>query len=256
MRLSILLAVLVIQAFPVHAAELTLSYSDGRPDTHGITEVNHALAQIGVRVGRLEIKPDAVPILNASATRTITPEEANKLLSLYSLSRTELVSHIIRSGRKPHVAGGGNLMVQETGGQPYPKVYDLQSVSEDIRGLANNKYGKLHINASDDNVGLDELGLIMSGGPWVWFFALPDSSVVKVTLGDIEPGEEGWTISYSSLIPHGGFMLADNGVSVAYAIGPDNFLMRYDAPNNESSARLGTNPWIDFGLEPPELLDR
>ncbi|MGF1878690.1 hypothetical protein L4D77_25840 [Photobacterium frigidiphilum] len=254
MRLHILLFVLVINSFPSYAADLTLSYSDARVDVHGLSEVNKVLTLIGVRVGYLEIKPESLPIIKASKTRIITSYESDQLLSIYSLSRKELVNEIVQSGRKPHVKGGGNLHVQEVGAQPYPKVYDLKSVNEKIRVFANHKYGKLHVNTSDDSVGLDELGLIMSGGPWIWFFSLPDNSVVKLTLGNIELGDDGWIISYSSMVPHGGFMVADHGVSIAYAIGPKDFVMRYEAPKSEGSELLGTNPWIDFIQNTPKLL--
>lgn len=40
---------------------------------------------------------------------------------------------------------------------------------------------------------------------------------------------------------------------MAYANGPDKFVMRYEAPGAESAPALGTNPWIDFsGDVPPD----
>ena len=105
-------------------------------------------------------------------------------------------------------------------------------------------------------MGIDEVMTIVSGGQWTWFFVLPDSTVAKLTLGPVGLDGQAWRISYPGLVPHGGFLDAEYGLVVAYAHGPEKFVMRYEEPNVNGSELLGTNSWIDYSGEIPKLLDR
>ena len=96
---------------------------------------------------------------------------------------------------------------------------------------------------------------IVSGGPWTWFFLLPDDVVGKLTLGHVGLDGPGWRISYPGLGPHGGYLDAEYGLVVAYAHGPENFVMRYVEPSVMGAELLGTNPWIDLSGDTPKLLD-
>lgn len=69
-------------------------------------------------------------------------------------------------------------------------------------------------------------------------------------------GGPGWRISYPGLVAHGGYFDAQQGLVVAHAHGPKLFVMRYEAPAVNASERLNENPWIDFTVDPPRLLDR
>ncbi|MCG8684798.1 MAG: hypothetical protein MI892_07985, partial [Desulfobacterales bacterium] len=112
------------------------------------------------------------------------------------------------------------------------------------------------VNSSEDNIGIDEVMTIVSGGPYTWFFVLPGNVVGKLTFGHVEKSGHAWRISYPGLVPHGGFFDAEYGLVVAYAHGPDHFVMRYKEPGIQGAETLGKNPWIDFSKEPPELLTK
>lgn len=235
--------------------KITLSYSDKSPITKGLDNVNKVLSSIGVHVSSFQLPEVALPILKASSSRAITPEESSKLLSIFALHRGQLLDEIQKAGRVPEVHRGGFLSISEVGGSPYPKVYDLMTLTPEMTIYSNEKYGKLHVNSADNGAGIDELATILSGGPWTWFFLLPDGVIGKLALSKIELNNPGWRISYPGLVPHGGFLSAKSGLAVAYAHGPKNFVMRYEEPTVEGAGFLGTNSWIDFSSKIPKLLN-
>ena len=235
--------------------KITLSYSDGRTDTIGIDDINAVLHSVGVRVSTLFLPKEALPILKTSKTRAINPEEVTELISIFSLDREELLDQISKAGREPAVQEGGFLTTSEEGVPPYPKVYDMKAMTPEVIVYLQEKFGKLHVNSADGGVGIDEVMTIVSGGPWTWFFWLPDNVVGKLTLGHVGLDGQAWRISYSGLVPHGRFLDADYGLVVAYAHGPEKFVMRYEEPNVNGAELLGTNSWIDFSGRVPKLLD-
>ncbi|WP_239412566.1 hypothetical protein [Photobacterium sp. OFAV2-7] len=235
--------------------QLTLSYSDGRTPTQGVEKVNDVLRAVGVRVSTLPLPEEARPILEASKERAITKEESEQLISLFSLHRGDLLDQIKKAGRVPEAHRGGFLSTSEVGVAPYPKVYDMKAMTPEVMHYLQDKFGKLHVNSSDDGVGIDEVMTIVSGGPWTWFFVLPDNVVGKLTLGHVPSDGEAWRISYPGLVPHGGFLDAPYGLVVAYAHGPEHFVMRYEEPSVEGTETLGTNAWIDFSSDVPKLLE-
>ena len=241
---------------PSTEGELTLSFSDGRPAVKGIDEVNSYLLKVGVRVSTLAIPEAAKPILTASQKRAITAAESDRLLSLFSLHRGQLLDEIKKAGRQPEAHRGGFLSTSETSVAPYPKVYDMKAMTPEIMHYLQEKFGKLHVNSSNAGVGIDEVMTIVSGGSWTWFFVLPNDVVGKLTLGYVGLDSQAWRISYPGLVPHGGYLDSDFGLVVAYAHGPKHFVMRYEEPSVEGTATLNTNPWIDFSGDKPRLLDK
>ncbi|CAH9058528.1 hypothetical protein PSECIP111854_02220 [Pseudoalteromonas sp. CIP111854] len=239
---------------PATKGLLTLSYSDGRPDSNGLKDVNAALMTVGVRVSTLPLPKAATPILEASKTRAITKEESTKLISLFSLHRGQLLEQIEKAGRKPEAHRGGFLSTSEVGVAPYPKVYDMKAMTPEVVTYLQEKFGKLHVNSAENGMGIDEVMTIVSGGHWTWFFVLPNNVIGKLTLGHVDIGGQAWRISYPGLVPHGGFLDSDYGLVVAYAHGPKNFVMRYEEPSVKGAETLGTNSWIDLSGEKPKLL--
>jgi len=235
--------------------QLTLSYSDGSKATTGIDKVNAVLKSAGVRVSTIPLPKEAIPILTVSKTRAITEAESKKLISLFSLHRGQLLEQIEKAGRKPEAHRGGFLSTSEVGVAPYPKVYDMKAMTPEVVAFLQDKFGKLHVNSSEDAVGIDEVMTIVSGGPWTWFFLLPDSVIGKLTLGHVGIEGQAWRISYPGLVPHGGYLDPEYGLVVAYAHGPKNFVMRYEEPSVEGAQLLGTNSWIDFTGKTPILRD-
>jgi hypothetical protein len=236
--------------------DIKLSFSDGREDAIGLVEINAVLRSVGVRVSTVELPEKAKPILEISKTRALNEEEADILISTFHLDRNALLKQIEKAGRKPAAENGGSLTTGEDNMAPYPKVYDLKALSPEVTVFLQDKFGKLHVNSSDEGMGIDEVMTIVSGGPWTWFFVLPDNVVGKLTLGHVESDGLGWRISYPGLGPHGGFFDAEYGLVVAFAHGPEKFIMRYEDPGVELDKWMGKNPWIDFSDGTPELLEK
>jgi len=240
---------------PAKDGVLTLSFSDQRPTMTGVKNVNAVLRTIGVRVSTLNLPDTAIPILEASKKRAVTKAEQEKLLSIFALHRGELLEQISSAGRQPEAHRGGYLSTSEVGGSPYPKVYDMQAMTPEVKTFLQSKFGKLHVNSSEDGVGIDEVMTLVSGGDWKWFFVLPDNVVVKLTLAEVTNNNRAWRISYPGLVAHGAFLDSDYGLVVAHAHGPKNFVMRYQDPSVSSAALLGNNDWIDLTSEKPQLLE-
>lgn len=259
---SLTLCALLLMQAPESFAEqnptqgkITLSYSDGKPKTMGLDNINAVLRSVGVRVSALPLPESASSILKVSQTRAINPEETAKLLSIFSLHRGQLLEEIRKAGRTPEAHRGGFLTTSEVEIPPYPKVYDMKAMTPEVVAHLQEKFGKLHVNSSDNGMGIDEVMSIVSGGPWTWFFLLPNDVIGKLTLGFVGQQGPGWRISYPGLGPHGGFLDPEYGLVVAHAHGPANFVMRYVEPSISGSKMLGTNSWIDLSGEIPKLLD-
>ncbi|KGM28653.1 hypothetical protein [Photorhabdus akhurstii] len=233
---------------------LVLSYLDGRQPTVGIENINKILFSVGVRVSTAPIPEEAKPILEVSKTRALTGEESEKLISLFSLHRGELLEQIRLAGRQPEAHRGGFLSISEIGVAPYPKVYDMKAISVEARKTVLEKFGKLHVNSSEDGMGIDEVMTVVAGGPWTWFFRLPAGEIAKLSIGRVETGDPAWRLSYPGLGMHAGFLDAKDGLLVAFAHGPKHFVMRYDEPSVDGTEMLGTNPWIDFSGDIPKLV--
>ncbi len=257
-RLGLVLCTLLALATQsaAESENIILSYSDGKPVTRGLDSVNAVLQSVGVRVSLLPLPAEATPLLETSKTRALNADEANKLISIFSLHRGELLDEIAKAGREPEGHRGGFLSISEDGIPPYPKVYDMKALSPEVMASLQVKFGKLHVNSADNGMGIDEVMTVVSGGPWTWFFLLPDDVIGKLTLGHVGIHGPGWRISYPGLGPHGGFLDPEHGLVVAYAHGPKTFVMRYDEPSVRGAKLLGTNSWIDFSGKIPKLLDQ
>jgi hypothetical protein len=233
---------------------LELSFSDGRSSVQGINNVNGFLERVGVKVTQVTIPKKVQPIIEKSKVKALNTDEQNLLIQAFSLNRAQLLEQIEQAGREPAVHRGGYLSTSEPGVAPYPKVYDMMSLSEDIKYYLQNKFGKLHVNSSEKGEGIDEVMTIISGGHWTWFFVLDDGVVGKLTLGYVDINSKAWRISYPGLVSHGGFFDADYGLVVAHAHGPEHFIMRYEEPSINWPETLNGNPWIDFTSDIPVLL--
>jgi hypothetical protein len=238
------------------AGHLALHFSDGSPSATGLEAVNARLREIGVRVSTVAIPEAAKPILRASWERAITRDEGDELLAHFHLDRRDLLEEIERAGRVPEMHRGGYLQTSERGVAPYPKVYDMKALDPKTTAYLQEKFGKLHVNSSEAGVGIDEVMTIVAGGPYTWFFVLKNGVVGKLRLGVVAGDQPAWRISYPGLVPHGGFFDARQGLVVAFAHGPERFVMRYDDSSVEGAETLDGNPWIDFRSNPPVLLDR
>jgi len=265
--LVVLLQFTVLMPVLVHAKEIkteprvdgpgfiALYYSNGNPADFGIEAVNSILSEVGVRVSLVDIPEAAKPILAVSKSRALNNKEADSLIHLFHLGRRELLQEIERAGRIPEMHRGGYLNTSEEGVSPYPKVYDMMALDNDLTAYLQEKFGRLHVNSSEAGVGIDEVMTIVVGGPYTWFFVLPDNVVAKLRFGVVPLNGKAWRISYPGLVPHGGYFDAVDGLVVAYAHGPKDFVMRYEDPSVQGYETLGDNPWIDLSGKRPRLLD-
>ncbi|WP_205748345.1 hypothetical protein [Dyadobacter bucti] len=235
---------------------IQLEFSDGRPNAVGFKNANAILSQIGVHASLITIPVEAKDILTKSFKRAITEKEHEKLIALFTLNKDALLKQINLAGRKPEVANGGNLNTSEIGVKPYPKIYDMKAMNEEQQAGALRKFGKFHVNSSDDGIGIDEVMTVVAGGPFKWFFILPDQTIVKLTVKNVTPSEQAVRLSYPGLGIHAGYMDPKNGLIVAYAHGPENFVMRYEKAGIRGEKFLGTNPWVDFSGPMPKIKDK
>ena len=233
-----------------------LQFSDGRSDVEGIDSVNAVLRSVGVRASTVSIPEEAKPILKASLIDAINEEDQNKLLSIFSLNRAELLEQIHLAGRTPEVHRGGYLGTREGDTAPYPKVYDMKAMTSEMRTWALNRYGRLHVNTSDNGAGIDEVMTVVSGGAFTWMFVLSDGVLARLTVHEINPEGPAVRLSYPGFGMHAGYMDPHQGVIVAYAHGPESFTIRFDEPSVAHAELLDTNPWVDFSGEVPQLFSK
>lgn len=241
---------------PNDGSRIALYYSDGSNPSIGVEEINRRLIEIGVRVSQVSIPEAARPILQKSKQHKLSADDHSELIRHFHLGRRELLQEIKLAGRTPAMPRGGYLQTSEVNVAPYPKVYDMKALDESVVSYLQSKFGRLHVNSSEAGVGIDEVMTIVSGGPYTWFFVLNHNVVGKLRLGKVAEGGKAWRISYPGLVPHGGYFDAEDGVVVAYAHGPEHFVMRYEDPSVEGFETLNDNPWIDFTNDQPRLLDR
>ncbi len=62
------------------SGEINLSYSDGKPDTTNLDDINKVLYLIGVRVSTLPLPEKALPLLKTSQTRSLNSDETTELI--------------------------------------------------------------------------------------------------------------------------------------------------------------------------------
>ncbi|WP_421535908.1 hypothetical protein [Priestia sp. D3YE.R1] len=229
-----------------------LQFSDGRSDVKGIEDVNAVLRTVGVRASTLPIPEEAKTILKASQTRAINEKEQAELISIFNLTRSDLLEQIQLAGRTPVFADGGEFTT-EVGSPSYPKIYDMQAMNEEVQSAVLNKYGRLHVNSSDDGTGIDEVMTVVSGGPFTWMFTLPDGVVSRLTVDTVGLDDQAVRLSYPGLGMHAGYMSPKKGLIVAFAHGPESFEVRFEGSHVEHSELLNTNPWVDFSGSTPTL---
>ncbi len=223
-----------------------LKFSDGRSSITDLGDINQILVSVGVRLEQIDVPNESVPLLQASMDRPLTSAEIAEVLSLFSLSRDDILNQTRLAGRTPVLKNGGSMTSGEVGVTPYPKVYDLRSMGPEDRLATRNKFARLHVNSTDDKVGVDEVMTLPSGGGWTWYFQIEGGVTVELLMAKVVPGEKAWRLSYPGLTPHGAHFHSEMGLCIAYITGPEVWTMRYEAPGFSAEDGLGDNPFIDF----------
>jgi hypothetical protein len=126
-----------------------LNFSDGRPSLRGLAEINAVLGTVGVHLSRMALPDRARPLLEASARAPLTDAQQRELLEMFALSKEDVLEQIRLAGRQPVLPSGGSMATRESGVPPYPKVYDLKSMSDSDRVAARDKFARLHVNATE-----------------------------------------------------------------------------------------------------------
>jgi len=128
----------------------------------------------------------------------------------------------------------------------------MKSLTAETRKGVLEKYGQLHVNSSDNGMGIDEVMTVVSCGPFTWMFVLTDGVLVD----QVGPSDPALRLSYTGLNMHAGYMDPAQGLIVAYAHGPQNLVMRYEEPTVPHADLLDTNAWVDFSGEVPTLREK
>lgn len=239
-------------SYPVHDI-VSLKFSDGRSNIKGIKAVNNVLNTIGINVTTIDIPEEVKPILEASETQTLTQKEQEFLIHKFNLTHAQLLEQIKIANRIPAVEGGG-VLTEETGFGQYPKIYDMKALDEKTHKAVLDKYARMHVNSADDGTDVDEVMTVINGGPFRWSFLMKDGSVALFQVESVSLNDKAVRVSYHGLGMHAGIMDAKQGVIVAFAHGPKEFTMRYEADVKHAEL-LGTNPWLDFSGDFPVVLD-
>lgn len=227
-----------------HEHGAILRFADGRTVSE-LSEINEVLKTVGVSLERINVPEAAIPLLKSAVKAPLSDKDKHRLLELFSLEREQIVQQAIKSNREPVIVGGGSMTSGEVGVAPYPKVYDLHAMSSEDRRAALKKFGPLHVNATDDMVGVDEVMTLPVGGAWTWYFQVGNQAV-ELHMSKVAPGDPAWRLNYPGLTPHGGNFHAESGLCIAYITGPKTWKMRYTAPGLQNNELLGTNPFINL----------
>ncbi|MFV0576837.1 MAG: hypothetical protein ACK5NC_15655 [Vibrio sp.] len=236
--------------------QISVHFSDGRPSVFGFQAVNEALHDIGLRASKVVIPEEAKPILSAAKERPTTPEEQKKLVELFYLHRGELLEQIKLAGREPEMHRGGYLEIAQRGMPPYPKIYDVQAMSPEMKHHALTRFSKLHTNMAEDGTGVDEVMTVVAGGPFTHYFALNDGVVARLSISEITLNDTAVRLSYNGIIKHAALMNPAYGLIVAFAHGPKEFDMVFEDPSLPHPELMDTNPWIDYSFDVPKPLDK
>ena len=188
-----------------------------------VEEVQAQLRQIGIGVWPLELSEVPADIRGLLAQDNLTDEETARARDYFLLSRERLLELVEESGRTPNVPGGGametNVANQAYG---YPQLWVVQG------DVDYTRFDVLHVNTSDDGVGVEEVLQMVSGGGVVVRNRRPDGRIYNLRL-DCLSADDCWMFSYDAGEDHvGSLSSATPGTKlVVQAFGPAEWSLRY-----------------------------
>ena len=201
-----------------------LEYSDKRPSTTDLSEINHAIAQFGARLMPLNLRTPPSVIRQLLSRKSLTSAESARVLEHFLLSRDRLLEIIKEAGRTPRVPGGGELSTLDlTHDITYPQLHVVTP------GGDYSRFGRLHVNTAADGTGVDEVMQVLSGGGVELVQHLPEQGMMTLRIDCIEE-ETGWVLTYDGIYPH----MSNIGESQAgtkilmQIIGPAQWEMKYE----------------------------
>ena len=207
---------------------ITLTFPDARPDLTTLPEINAGLARYNARLWPIDLA--AVPVRVAALLRqeTLTAAECSVVLDHFLLSREELLRLIGEAGRKPQVAGGGEMETLDTSTRVrYPQLYLVDA------GIDYSRFDRFHVNAATDGTGVDDILQLLSGGKIRLLLQIKNEGLVTLSLAaDISTG---WIVTYDGGHSHIGSLTgARPGTKLlAQVIGPAEWIVRYQENANQ-----------------------
>lgn len=203
---------------------IRLEFSDKRLALYELPEINRNIKQVGWGVWPLDLSQTAADIKQLLREPTLTTEEAERVKSSFLLPREKLLEIIQRSGREPHVPGGGELTTTVTNlGYTYPQLYMVEN------GVDYSRFDRIHVNTADDGTAVDEVVQLLSGSGLVIHHRSPDGLILTLRLA-CSGDEAGWLITYTGGNPHIGSLSGGSpGMKMlVQVIGPAKWVMRYE----------------------------
>ncbi|MBD8790995.1 hypothetical protein IFR09_11455 [Pseudomonas syringae] len=75
-------------------------------------------------------------------------------------------------------------------------------IPDDYRANVLETFGRFHVNMAENGQGINELMTVVSGGPFIWMFVLPDGVVVRLTVGPAseETATQAWVYTPATWI--------------------------------------------------------
>ena len=202
---------------------IRLDFASGRASVTSLAEINETLHPIGFGVWPLDVGAASPAIRERLRRPTLTDADVTAVKDHFLLPRDRLLEVIEGAGRKPQVAGGGDMTtVDATNGVTYPQLYIVEA------GADYTRFDHFHFNATSDGSGLDEVMQVLCGGGIRVLQHLPGEGVFTVTI-DCGADGGGWTVTYDGGRPHiGSFTGAQPGTKIlVQAIGPPRWEVTY-----------------------------
>jgi len=223
----------------------SLEFDDGRVPILGLEAVGQKLKDVGAR-----LTSEPMPDMPESVARTIAGQgvipsrvEQAEVMKLFALSAEECAAEIQKAGREPHFPGGG-------------EVHPMLAFAP-VTNMVNYMVNGLHINASKEGEGVDELVKFLRFTQNIRFFLVfPDGVCSMLT---VPPPEQGryWLWNFSSLMLHYVF-LDPAGMYLHHSVGPHSKKMYFELEKLPRPAvskiicptdKFGTRPWGEYTID-------
>ena len=201
-----------------------LEYSDKRPSTTDLSEINHAIAPFRSRLLPLNLRRPPEDIRQLLNRDSLNSAESKRILEHFLLSRDRLLEIVHEAGRTPRVPGGGEMSTHDlTHDITYPQLYVVAP------GVDYSRFDRFHVNTAADGTGVDEVLQVLSGGGVRLVQHLPEQGVVTLRIDCIED-ETGWVLTYDGTYPHmSSISEGQAGTKVLMQIiGPAQWEMKYE----------------------------
>jgi hypothetical protein len=203
---------------------LSLKFSDDRAVPATIDGVNAELRKIGMGIWPRDLRGQPDEIRSLLAKPKLDEAETERVKEHFLLPMDRLLEIVARAGRSPEVPGGGAINTFVTNhGYGYPQLFQV------VEGIDYSRFDRLHVNASADGPGVDEVFQMLGGRGFVIRQRLDAGVMLTVTLDCPDPGR-GWLGTYSGARPHVGSVssAAVGSKFLVQVFGAPQWVMQYE----------------------------